>query len=317
MTPAVTAAVGIDVGGTYLRAALVGPDGPRGPIARTASRTDDPEPLVADLVAAAEALDPGGALPVGVGMAGLVDRDGRFLYGPNVGVADLPLGALLAAASGRRVTVQNDATAATIAEHRLGAAAGHADAVVLTLGTGVGGGLVLDGRIRIGAHGLAGELGHLIVAEGGRPAPSGIDGTLEAYASGRAVARAAAAAAHRREPGARATDAVGVVAAAAAGEGWALGLLEDAGRWLGVALASLVNALDPAVVVIGGGFGTAAAPWLLPAAAGSFAPRVLGAPRRSVPPIRVAALGDDAGLIGAGLGALAADDIAGAAAGHA
>jgi len=253
-------AVGVDVGGTHLRTAVVGPDGLRGEVRRDRSRTDDGATLVADLAAAAAAVDPSGALPLGLGMAGLVAPDGHFLYGPNVGVADLPLATLVAAATGRRVTVLNDATAAV--------------------------------------------LGHVIVEDGGREAPSGIRGTLEGYASGEAVARAAAAAAARGVPGARSLDAVGVVAAAAAGEEWAVALLGDAGRWLGVALATLVNVLDPDVVVVGGGFGTAAAPWVLPAATAALAARVLGGDRRVVPPVRVAALGDDAGLLGAGLAAL-------------
>ena len=298
------AAVGIDVGGTHLRAAVVGPDEMIGEVHRVRSRTSDGATLVADLAAAAAAVDPGGGLPLGLGMAGLVTRDGRFVYGPNVGVTDLPLGDLVAAATGRVVTLLNDATAAALGEHRLGAGVGHDDVLLLTLGTGVGGGIVAGGRLLVGAHGFAAELGHVIVEDGGRDAPSGIPGTLEGYVAGDAVARAAAAAAARGEPGARALDAVGVVDAAAAGEAWAAGLLVEAGRWLGVALASLTNALDPGVVVVGGGFGTAAAPWLLPAAESALAARVLGGPLRPVPPVRVAALGDDAGLLGAGLAAL-------------
>lgn len=298
------AAVGIDVGGTHLRAAVVGPTGALGPVRRGPSRTDDVAALVADLAAAASAVDPGGRLPLGLGMAGLVTRAGGFRYGPNVGIADVPLADLVATATGRRVTVLNDATAAVLGEHRLGAGAGHDDVVLLTLGTGVGGGVVAGGRLLLGAHGFAGELGHIIVADGGRSAPSGIAGTLEGYASGEAVARAAAAAAAAGVEGARAVGAVEVVAAAADGEGWAVALLEDAGRWLGVALASLTDALDPAVLVIGGGFGTAAAPWLLPAATAALADRVIGAAHRSIPSIVVAALGDDAGLLGAGLAAL-------------
>ncbi|MGA1774535.1 MAG: ROK family protein [Nitriliruptoraceae bacterium] len=297
----VPAAVGVDVGGTHLRAAAVGG---AGPVPRARARTAAGATLVADLAAAAAAVDPDGGLPLGLGMAGLVTRDGRFVYGPNVGVADLPLADLVAAATGRAVTVLNDATAAALGEHRLGAGAGHDDVLLLTLGTGVGGGIVAGGRLLLGAHGFAAELGHVIVEDGGRDAPSGIPGTRAGSGAGAAVARAAAGAAARGEPGARALDAVGVVAAAGAGEAWAADLLAEAGRWLGVALASLTNALDPGVVVVGGGFGTAAAPWLLPAAEAALAARVLGGPRRPVPPVRVAALGDDAGLLGAALAAL-------------
>lgn len=313
----VDAAVGVDVGGTHLRGAVVGRGGALGPVRRRRSRTADGAALVADVAAAADDLDPSGSLPLGVGMAGLVDRDGRFLYGPNVGVRDLPLAADLRTATGRAVTVLNDATAAVVGEHRLGAARGHDDVVMLTLGTGVGGGLVVGGRLVHGAHGLAAELGHVIIDDGGRDAPSGIAGTLEGYVAGGAVERAAAAAAARGVPGARAVDAVGVLAAAAAGEGWATTLLAEAGHRLGVGLASLVNALDPGVVVIGGGFGTAAAALLLPAAERALATHVLGGSHRRLPVVRVAALGDDAGLLGAGLAALDAIDVVDAAPGAA
>jgi glucokinase len=161
------AAVGIDVGGTHLRAAIVHRDGAGGPVHRGRSRTDDGATLVADLAAAAEAVDPGGRLPLGLGMAGLVRRDGGFVYGPNVGVVDLPLAALVRDATGRAVTVLNDATAAALGEHRLGAGVGHDDVLLLTLGTGVGGGIVAGGRLLLGAHGFAAELGHLIVEDGG------------------------------------------------------------------------------------------------------------------------------------------------------
>jgi glucokinase len=296
-------AVGVDVGGTHLRAALVGPRGAVGPVLRRRSRTDSGPTLVADVAAAATELDPTGTLPLGVGMAGLVARDGRFLTGPNVGVRDVPLAADLAAATGRAVTVLNDATAAVVGEHRLGAAVGHDDVVLLTLGTGVGGGIVAGGRLVHGAGGFAAELGHIIVEPDGRAAPSGIPGTLEGYAAGPAVARAASAA-ERGPAGGPPLDAVGVVAAASDGEAWAVDVLAEAGRRLGIALATLVNALDPAMIVIGGGFGTAAAAWLLPAAREVLASHVLGADLRAVPPVRVAALGDDAGLLGAGLAAL-------------
>lgn len=297
-------AVGVDVGGTHLRAGLVGADGSRGAVHRTASRTGDVAQLVADVVAAVRTVDPDGTLPVGVGMAGLVDRSGRFLYGPNVGVTDVPLADLIRTATGRATVVLNDATAAVLGEHRLGAGVGLDDVVLLTLGTGVGGGIVSGGRLVLGARGFAGELGHVIVADGGRDAPSGIRGTLEGYASGDAVARAAAEAAARGVPGARPVDAAGVVAAAFAGETWADDLIAEAGRWLGVALASLANTLDPSLVLIGGGFGVAAADLIVPAARRSLGERLLSGGHRSAPDVRVAALGDDAGLLGAGLAVL-------------
>jgi glucokinase len=183
---------------------------------------------------------------------------------------------------------------------------------MFTLGTGVGGGVVVDGRLLEGAHGLAGELGHLVIEQGGRDAPSGVDGTVEAYASGAAMEREASAAVAAGLAGARAADAPAVVAAASAGEAWALAVLEQVGARLGVAIASVVAVVDPSIVVVGGGAGQAAAPFLLPAARASFIAHLMGAAHRPVAPVVAADLGDDAGVIGAAL--LAADTATAAAA---
>jgi len=313
-------AVGVDVGGTHLRAGVVGPDGLVGPVLRRASEVDDPTALVAAVVGALGELGQGrgASTPVGIGMAGLVDRDGRLRYGPNVGVREVPLAALLRGAlgEGRTVRVVNDASAAVVAEHRIGAARGHHDVVMFTLGTGVGGGVVIGDRLLEGAHGFAGELGHLIIDEGGRDAPSGIRGTVEAYASGTAIEREARDAVSAGLAGARASDAPGVVSAAGSGEGWAIAVLERVGVRLGVAIASVVAVLDPSVVVVGGGAGGAAAPFLLPAARASFAAHLMGAPHRPVAPVVAAALGDDAGLIGAGLLAIEAVSVGSEAGGR-
>lgn len=310
-------AVGIDVGGTHLRAGLVGPDGLIGQVLRRTSEVDEAGALVAGIVGVLGELDAGAGsdLPVGLGMAGLVDRDGRLRYGPNVGVRETPLAALLVAELGaqRTVRVVNDASAAVVGEHRAGAARGHRDVVMFTLGTGVGGGVIVDGRLLEGAHGFAGELGHLVIAEGGRDAPSGIRGTVEAYASGTAIEREAGEAMAAGIAGARTADAPAVVAAAAAGEPWALAVLERVGARLGVAIASVVSVLDPSVVVVGGGAGDAAAAFLLPAARDAFARHLMGASHRPLVPVVPAELGDDAGVIGA---ALLAADAAGSDARH-
>jgi len=298
-------AIGIDVGGTHLRAGRVGPDGLVGSVLRRASEVDDAAALVAAIARVLDELGEGAAsrMPVGLGMAGLVDREGRLRYGPNVGVRETPLAALLAAALGaqRPVRVVNDASAAVVGEHRVGVARGHRDVVMFTLGTGVGGGVISDGRLLEGAHGFAGELGHLVIAEDGRDAPSGVRGTVEAYTSGTAIVREAAEAVAAGLAGARATDAPTLVAAAAAGEPWALAVLERVGARLGVAIASVVAVLDPSIVVIGGGAGGAAATFLLPAARTAYIANLMGAAHRPIAAVVPAELGDDAGVIGAGL----------------
>jgi glucokinase len=308
-------AVGVDVGGTHLRAGLVDADGLVGPIVRRESEVDDLDLLIASIVDVLEELGagPGRTIPVGIGMAGLVERDGRFSYGPNVGIGAVPLGSLLIDALGdedRIVRVVNDASAAVVGEHRAGAARGHRDVVMFTLGTGVGGGAVVDGRLLEGAHGFAAEFGHLVIVEGGRDAPSGIRGTVEAYTSGTAIGREAADAFAAGITGAPVSGSREVVAAAAAAEPWALSVLEDVGSHLGVAIASVVSVLDPSVVVIGGGAGDAACEFLLPAARRSLAAHLIGAEHREVPPVVPAQLGDDAGVIGAAL--IAADAAAAA-----
>ncbi|MEX0834963.1 MAG: ROK family protein, partial [Nitriliruptor sp.] len=195
-----------------------------------------------------------------------------------------------------------------------GAARGRDEVVMFTLGTGVGGGVVSGGQLRQGAHGFGGELGHVIVEEGGRPCPCGNRGCIEAYASGTAIALAARdrlVDPDRPSTLRDATDLTGraVTEAAQVGDALAQSVLVDVGRWLGVAAASVVNALDPEVILIGGGAAEATAPWVLPAAERALGERVLGRNLRPLPPFELATLGDDAGMVGAAMLALGrADD---------
>lgn len=308
-------AVGVDIGGTRLRAASVSADGTiLDRQATTRPAADGAEAFGAAVVTALEELVTrlGPDLPVGIGIAAMVDREGRLVDAPNLDVAGLPLRDRVERALGTRAVVVNDATAACLAEARVGAARAHDDVVLLTVGTGVGGGAVVGGEVLRGAHGMATEFGHLVVAEGGRRCPCGNHGCLEAYASGRAVAAIAAEhlADGRSSPALereRVVDGEAVTRAARAGDPLASEVLQSAGFWLGVGIASLVNALDPAVVLVGGGAGAAMQDWLLPAARRSAEPRLLGTGRRPLPPIVPADLGDDAGVVGAALLAATAD----------
>ncbi|HWB72366.1 MAG TPA: ROK family protein [Egibacteraceae bacterium] len=144
-----------------------------------------------------------GGLPVGVGAAGVVDLDGRVRYAPNIDWADYPLRAELEALLDVAVTVDNDANAAAWGEYAAGAAAAASSVVMLTVGTGVGGGLIIDGRLVRGAGGLGAEFGHLIVSEGGPRCPCGNHGCLEALASGNAIGRVAREALQAGRTGAR------------------------------------------------------------------------------------------------------------------
>ena len=308
------AALGIDIGGTKLVAATVAADGTVCERLRRDTPAHDAEALIAVIEAVLHELGEG--LPVGVGIAGLVTHDGVVRYGPNIGIRELDLGARLSALAGRSVTVTNDASAAALGEQRAGAARGHDDVALFTLGTGVGGGLVTGGRLVLGASGFAGELGHTVVDDGGRACPCGNRGCVEAYASGTSIGLTARerlvdltiSSSLRDEPELTGRE---VTAAAVEGDAFARGILVEAGRWLGVAAASVVNALDPRIVLVGGGAAARTAPWMLPAAAEAMRERLVGSAWRAPPPIELAALGDDAGMVGA---ALLASDRAGASA---
>lgn len=280
-------AVGIDIGGTNVRVADVAADGTVLDVRRAPTPFGDAETLVklvAELVG-----DRTG--PVGVGIAGGVTADGTLRGAPNLGLDGAPIGGLLEDALGRGVTITNDANAATWAEYRLGAGRDVQHLLLLTLGTGVGGGAVIDGALLRGATGLAAEFGHVIVHEGGAPCACGNRGCLEAYASGTVMAM-----------GERSASVV--AAEARNGDEDAIAHLASVGTWVGVGLAALVAVLDPARIVLGGGAGEAAFDQVAPAARAALAERLFARGRREPPPVVAAELGDRAGVAGAALLAL-------------
>lgn len=255
---------------------------------------------------------------VGVGAAGLVDTSGVLRYGPNLpGVVDLDLVDVLGSRTGLPVAVDNDATAATVAEHRLGAARDVADALYVALGTGIGGGIVLDGALRRGANGFGGELGHTVIDPDGPLCGCGRHGCWERMASGSALGeQARAAVAAGRGDGILAAAGVldvalvsgeHAVAAAAAGDPGGLDVMDRFARWIALGLSGLINALDPAVVVIGGGVVEAGTVLMQPLRA-AVAELVVGARHRPPVPIVPAVFGEHAGAVGAAL--LAADAVA-------
>ncbi len=245
--------VGIDIGGTGVRAALVDPAGGVGEVVRV-SLTNREVPAVVDAVhEATGALD---AERFGVGVPGFVAGD-RVVASPNFPTwRDVPLAAMLSEALARPTVVANDANVAALGAWRQGGARG--DWVVLTLGTGVGGGIVIDGGLWTGAGGTGAELGHIYVG-GTQPCGCGGVGCLEQWIGGAALCRAAERSGHP------VADAGAVVAAAREGAPWARDVLTEAGRRLGIGLTSLVNVLNPDVLAIAGGL-TSARPWFDPAA---------------------------------------------------
>lgn len=302
-------AVGVDIGGTHMRAGVV--DGSGAVLARLRCATPQESRgarLVSQLAAMVSELFDGlgGAIPVGIGIAGVVASDGTFRYGPNLAMRDVALGPALREQFRIPVVVANDGTVAAFAEQQVGAGRGAANLLLVTIGTGIGAGIVLDGRPAVGAHAMAAELGHVIVVPGGRTCGCGNRGCVEAYASGTALSaiaseqRSGFAVEPRTNDDGQVT-ASGLVVAASSGDELSERLLVDATRYLGQAIAAATNLLDPEYVVFGGGLAQAIWPWISREVPNVFADHVFAARQRELPGLAMAALTDDAGIVGAAL----------------
>jgi len=301
-SPSDGAVVGVDLGGTKLAAILVDAHGVQ--LHRVQHRIAGyPDALDAVAAAVAECRRAGGRsagriTAVGVAVAGPLDRDReRVLAALNLGFADQPLRRDLAQLLDVPVVLENDANAAAFAEYRFGAARGCRSLLLLTLGTGIGGGLVIDGEIVTGGRGAAAELGHLPVDPDGEPCGCGARGCLEQYASGSALARIAGM------PGRL------LVAAATRGDRAASDLLTGAGDRIGRALAALTPVVDPDLVLLSGGLAHAAATHLLPPIQAALDRYCPFRAQRPAPEVRLAACGVDGGALGAAaLAGAAVDD---------
>ena len=256
-------AVGVDVGGTKILSGLIDDAGVVHDVDRRPT-PDSGDAIVAAIVEAVTDLCEDGdcsRLPVGCGYPGLVTHDGVARYGPNIELKEYALREhLVEQLGGEQVVVTNDARAATWGEFRIGAGRDVAETMVMiTLGTGIGGGLIIGGRLHLGTNGFAGEVGHMVIEVGGEPGKSGVDGEIEAYASGSAMARMAATAhadgvfVGSSLDGPYAPSGEAVTEAALAGVEPAIAILAEAGRYLGISAAALVNVLDPELIVVGGG----------------------------------------------------------------
>ena len=309
-------AIGLDIGGTKIAGGVVTDSGRVLDRARVPTPPDDQAATLAALFSVLDGLRARhpGVEAIGLGAAGLVERPGgNARWAPHNSYRRMELRRLLHERTGLPTSVDNDANAAAWAEARFGAGAAGGDLVLVTVGTGIGGGLVLDGHIYHGEHGFAGELGHLIVDPEGDRCACGNRGCLEAMASGSTLGRLGREAAAADPAGRLATLAgqagepvTGEVVFAAASEGdkTALALFERVGHWLGVGIASLVTIFDPDLVVVGGGVAATGELLLAPARA-SFERYVHARDHRDLPPVVPARLGPDAGLVGAATLALA------------
>jgi glucokinase len=304
--------IGIDVGGTKIAAGVVGTDGKIG--ARThrdtpANSVDATAAAICD--AAAELIADHEVEAVGIGAAGFVSSDrSTVLFAPNLAWRDEPLGTRVSDVLKVPVVVENDANAAAWGEFAFGAAR-HVDHMVcITVGTGIGGGVVIGGELLRGANGVAAELGHMRVVPGGHRCGCGARGCIEQYASGSALVREGRA---QAESGSLAaaqmlsvcgiTDPAQltgpmITKAAAGGDPCAVELFDDLGRWLGEALASIATLFDPSMIVVGGGV-SAAGDLLLKSATVAFEKNLPAKANRPHPVFGLAELGNDAGIIGA------------------
>jgi glucokinase len=309
--------IAVDLGGTKLLTGLVDREG----VARrrTVQATDlsGENELVAQVEGAIAELGGDGFAALGVGVPSTIDqRAGRAVSSVNIPLAGIDLRDHLEQRFGVPVMIENDANAAALAEHRLGAGRGTRHMVMLTLGTGVGGGLIVDGRLYRGAVGAAGELGHITLDIDGPPCQGFCPGRghLEALASGTAADGLVDRIAAERPDGdlgraaasGRPLDAKVAVELAAEGPGDARETLERIGFRLGVGIASFVNVFNPELVVLGGGFARAGDLIFEPARR-VVAERALS-PARDLVRIVPALLGAEAGLIGAALVAFEALD---------
>ena len=303
--------IGVDVGGTKVAAGVVDEQGTV--LARTRRPTpsaspSDVEDVIAECVNELRAEHEVEA--VGIGAAGFIDAERSKVYvAPNLSWRDEPLRDAVAGRIGLPVVVENDANAAAWAEHRFGAGRGEQHLVVVTVGTGIGGGIVLDGALYRGRHGIGAEFGHIQVEKAGRRCGCGQHGCWEQYCSGRALLREAREIADvQRGYGKRLLElgngrpedieAVEVTQAAREGDPAALDCFEEVGGWLGQGLADLAAVLDPGAFVVGGGVADAGELLLAPARR-VFAERLTGTRHRPHAEIRLAELGNQAGLVGA------------------
>jgi glucokinase len=299
--------VGVDLGGTNLRVGLVDAGG--GILAEhRVGAPNELDALVDAIRAGVERVSGPDAGALGIGAAGMVDDDGVVHYAPNLPMfVSAPLRSLVQAVVGLPVVVENDANAAAWGEHCHGALRDCRHGLLVTLGTGVGGGVISDGRLLRGAHGFAGEIGHWQFDPGGPRCACGEVGHWEAMASGsalgtmgRARARAGAAPGVLARAGGDADAITGVHVgdSARAGEPDGTAILAEYARVVALGIAGLANVLDPELVVVAGGL-VELGDVLLDPIRTAFAGRIEGAGHRPEVPVVAAALGDAAGVVGA------------------
>lgn len=311
--------IGIDVGGTKIAAGTVDDDGRIVARARRSTPAQSPDAIAAAISELIAELHTPQVAAVGVACAGYIDRAGtRVLFSPNLAWRDEPLKERIAATIDLPIVIENDANAAAYGEFLHGAGRDLQDMVMVTVGTGVGGGIVIGGRLFRGAFGIGGELGHTLLVRDGRLCGCGNRGCVEAYGSGTALTRDARELVRSgAQFGRRLMDLCDgdadrltgsmVTAAAIEGDVASIDLLAQVGNWLGEATASMAALLDPEGFVIGGGVADAGDLLIDPMRA-AYARALTGRGYRPVATFVRAELGNDAGVIGAAALATAPGD---------
>jgi glucokinase len=305
------ATIGLDIGGTNIRGGVIDAKGAILAQARRDTPALDPAAIIAEAANLTRELSAEHKVgAVGVACAAFIDRSGSTVYfSPNLAWRDEPLKDRLESALQLPVTIENDANAAAWGEFRFGAAVQAANMVMVTVGTGIGGGVVVDGALMHGAFGVAAELGHMRVVPGGIRCGCGNRGCWEMYASGTALVREAQELVVSGSPLAArlgelcagdpaALSGPDVTRAAVEGDPAAVELLADLGVWIGEGLASVAAILDPELIVLGGGVSEAGNLLIDPAAA-AFHRNLTGRGHRPEARFALASLGNDAGMIGA------------------
>ncbi|MCI9889124.1 ROK family glucokinase [Micrococcales bacterium 31B] len=303
--------VGIDIGGTRVKAGVVDHYGNVLERMNIPTPTRSPQSTEEAIVSVVTELRRRHDIrAVGIGAAGFIDAQrATVLFSPHLAWRNEPLRDAVQSRIGLRTVVENDANAAAWAESRFGAGVNESHVVTVTLGTGIGGGIVTNGEVDRGRFGVAGEFGHMQLVPSGRRCECGNRGCWEQYAGGSALIREARELASSGSPvvealmqaaggDLQAIDGQVVTEVAREGDPACRELLTDLGQWLGLGLANLAAALDPGVFVIGGGV-SAAGPMILEPAREAFGRQFTGRGYRPMPRIVQAKLGNDAGFIGA------------------
>jgi glucokinase len=307
----VSLTIGFDIGGTKVAAGVVDENGQVLAVARRRTPSRDPEHIADVVVEIVGQLRVDHEVEaVGIGAAGFVDSErATMLFAANLAWRDAPIRDQIGSRLDLPVIVENDANAAAWGEYRFGAGEGQPDVVVLTIGTGIGAGLILNGALHRGRFGIAGEPGHIRVVPGGRLCGCGNRGCFEQYCSGTALVRAAREVAQERPADAGRLldlahgdianiDGPVVTKAAQEGDPAAVDCFDEIGRWLGQGLADIAALLDPGRYVIGGGVAEAG-DLLLGAGRETYAAVLTGRGYRPLADVVPARLGSQAGLIGA------------------